>query len=259
MSKSGSRYGRRSNWFKIHCLIQEQQQQQGVSLQPGARIFQKTPPPPPQPQMGLGLQSFVHPLLHHITRTKEELRLLGLDEYKNSASPCVSSPESHNSESSIELSDARRLPMFPGLLPGGFLPPAGLLMTPGYFPAYSNLIHSVNNNNNNNRLVASHNTGADAFNKRIYLDAILNSQKIPTPEITPTLSPSPMQEDPIDLSMKTLSDRGSSPANSDRLSSEETDQCPGSEADGESEFESENELKSVDLVRRTPLDLTTKM
>lgn len=26
MSKSGSRYGRRSNWFKIHCLLQEQQQ-----------------------------------------------------------------------------------------------------------------------------------------------------------------------------------------------------------------------------------------
>jgi hypothetical protein len=28
MSKSGSRYGRRSNWFKIHCLLQEQQQHQ---------------------------------------------------------------------------------------------------------------------------------------------------------------------------------------------------------------------------------------
>lgn len=28
MSKSGSRYGRRSNWFKIHCLLQEQLQQQ---------------------------------------------------------------------------------------------------------------------------------------------------------------------------------------------------------------------------------------
>ena len=27
MSKSGSRYGRRSNWFKIHCLLQEQTHQ----------------------------------------------------------------------------------------------------------------------------------------------------------------------------------------------------------------------------------------
>lgn len=34
MSKSGSRYGRRSNWFKIHCLLQEQQQQQ-ASQHPG--------------------------------------------------------------------------------------------------------------------------------------------------------------------------------------------------------------------------------
>jgi len=32
MSKSGSRYGRRSNWFKIHCLLQEQQQQSGGNL-----------------------------------------------------------------------------------------------------------------------------------------------------------------------------------------------------------------------------------
>lgn len=34
MSKSGSRYGRRSNWFKIHCLLQEQQQQQQAGNNP---------------------------------------------------------------------------------------------------------------------------------------------------------------------------------------------------------------------------------
>ncbi|XP_068618586.1 protein embryonic gonad-like [Battus philenor] len=33
MSKSGSRYGRRSNWFKIHCLLQEQQQQHMQHMQ----------------------------------------------------------------------------------------------------------------------------------------------------------------------------------------------------------------------------------
>lgn len=33
MSKSGSRYGRRSNWFKIHCLLQEQNAS-GVSPNP---------------------------------------------------------------------------------------------------------------------------------------------------------------------------------------------------------------------------------
>lgn len=35
MSKSGSRYGRRSNWFKIHCLLQQQQQQQKHRLRCG--------------------------------------------------------------------------------------------------------------------------------------------------------------------------------------------------------------------------------
>lgn len=34
MSKSGSRYGRRSNWFKIHCLLQEQQQNQQHAVLP---------------------------------------------------------------------------------------------------------------------------------------------------------------------------------------------------------------------------------
>ncbi|TMW47271.1 hypothetical protein DOY81_007652 [Sarcophaga bullata] len=33
MSKSGSRYGRRSNWFKIHCLLQEQQTNGGSATQ----------------------------------------------------------------------------------------------------------------------------------------------------------------------------------------------------------------------------------
>ncbi|XP_015110380.1 vitamin D3 receptor [Diachasma alloeum] len=32
MSKSGSRYGRRSNWFKIHCLLQEQSHQAQQAL-----------------------------------------------------------------------------------------------------------------------------------------------------------------------------------------------------------------------------------
>ncbi|KAJ1529374.1 hypothetical protein ONE63_006161 [Megalurothrips usitatus] len=46
MSKSGSRYGRRSNWFKIHCLLQEQQHQH-QQLQPPPQ--QHAPPPPASP------------------------------------------------------------------------------------------------------------------------------------------------------------------------------------------------------------------
>ncbi|CAL4083023.1 unnamed protein product, partial [Meganyctiphanes norvegica] len=37
MSKSGSRYGRRSNWFKIHCLLQEQAAYNGGPMQQVAR------------------------------------------------------------------------------------------------------------------------------------------------------------------------------------------------------------------------------
>lgn len=42
MSKSGSRYGRRSNWFKIHCLLQEQQQA-GVNIAAAANLLRPHP------------------------------------------------------------------------------------------------------------------------------------------------------------------------------------------------------------------------
>lgn len=268
MSKSGSRYGRRSNWFKIHCLLQEQQQQQqqqqqqaaGNMVPPGIKPPQRTPPPHHHQGLGLGLlgsQAFPPPLLH-LPKTKEELMLLGLDEYKHSASPSVSSPESHNSDSSIEVSDARRMPLFPGLLPPTFLSPHGLLFPPGYPPLYPGLLQPANNNN---RLMRNHNPGSEAFSKRFFLDAVLQSQRTPTPEepeppVPPT---SPIQEDPIDLSMKTMSERGSSPARSDRTSSTPTERGAGSEADEESDCDSERELKRLKLLRPTPLDLTTKV
>ncbi|KAL1129376.1 hypothetical protein AAG570_013903, partial [Ranatra chinensis] len=49
MSKSGSRYGRRSNWFKIHCLLQEQASSGGSAL-PGA-----APPPAPSKDQPIDL------------------------------------------------------------------------------------------------------------------------------------------------------------------------------------------------------------
>ncbi|XP_018335962.1 nuclear receptor subfamily 2 group C member 1-like [Agrilus planipennis] len=42
MSKSGSRYGRRSNWFKIHCLLQEQQQL-GSNMGTAPALFRSHP------------------------------------------------------------------------------------------------------------------------------------------------------------------------------------------------------------------------
>ncbi|XP_043284452.1 nuclear receptor subfamily 1 group D member 1-like [Venturia canescens] len=41
MSKSGSRYGRRSNWFKIHCLLQEQSHQAQARFKEPKSSFEK--------------------------------------------------------------------------------------------------------------------------------------------------------------------------------------------------------------------------
>lgn len=162
MSKSGSRYGRRSNWFKIHCLLQEQQQQAAAAAAAGNR---KTPPPQTTLNM-LSHSPYPQGLYPRPPCTKEELMLLGFEDYNDhnnkhpSASPSVSSPDSHNSDSSVEVGDRRQsllrhsqaqtrnqlppspfnkelfLPLsFPGLMPPpAFLPPSHL-MFPGYHPA----------------------------------------------------------------------------------------------------------------------------
>ena len=95
MSKSGSRYGRRSNWFKIHCLLQEQQQQQ-QQQQHHTLPNQQNRQNPTSPPIGI-----------HLTSRKDDVLMLGLEDYKNSTSPSISSPESHNSDSSIEVSERR--------------------------------------------------------------------------------------------------------------------------------------------------------
>ncbi|XP_045467827.1 knirps-related protein-like [Harmonia axyridis] len=244
MSKSGSRYGRRSNCFKIHCLLQDQQQKQlqqsqnNYTSMPGVRPPEKTPPPPPHSNFGLNMLSSQHfppPFLH--IKTKEELMLLGLDEYKNSASPSVSSPESHNSDSSLENSDARRLPLFQGLIPPPFLPPPLLIPSP-----YSHFYHGLlqpTQPSNNNRMMQNLNT--EAFSKRVHLDAILQSQRTPTPEEIENSSPrvSPTQVTPIDLSMKSNSDSGSSPARSEISRSAIMDVRESSERDDESDCDTE--------------------
>lgn len=48
MSKSGSRYGRRSNWFKIHCLLQQQQHQTGSGIATSAANLLRPYPYYPQ-------------------------------------------------------------------------------------------------------------------------------------------------------------------------------------------------------------------
>ncbi|KAK6632772.1 hypothetical protein RUM43_013543 [Polyplax serrata] len=82
MSKSGSRYGRRSNWFKIHCLLQEQQQ--AAVAQMKGKNPSTSPMENPLPL--LSPLAFPHANLGTFLRPN------------NSSSSSVSSPDSDTSE-----------------------------------------------------------------------------------------------------------------------------------------------------------------
>ena len=172
MSKSGSRYGRRSNWFKIHCLLQEQQQAQTANQ----NEMQKASSLSPNSFNLMRHQPYASSLFSRSSCTKEELLMLRLDEYVKhpvpSSSPSVSSPDSHNSDSSIEIGSKRSLsnhkhipnttqhhnqqqisplalnkdlflPMqfagFPLMPPPGFLPPTHFL-----YSSYHNALYEQN-------------------------------------------------------------------------------------------------------------------
>ncbi|KAG9430830.1 knirps-related protein [Apis mellifera carnica] len=85
MSKSGSRYGRRSNWFKIHCLLQEQQQQQQQQQQHYQQTLSNQPLTPQRKPMS-------PPIGLHPGQRKDDVLMLGLDDYKNSTSPALAPP-----------------------------------------------------------------------------------------------------------------------------------------------------------------------
>lgn len=327
MSKSGSRYGRRSNWFKIHCLLQEQQQQQQAAAQ--GQGNRKTPPPS-------SMNMLVHPYPHFHPRpppcTKEELMLLGLDEYhkRPTASPSVSSPDSHNSDSSVEIGERRHQllrtgthesPKGPQLNKELFLPFGGLtslhMPPPGFppthllFPGYhhpalysqhqgllkpsieSPLMNRVTIGNNNSRFTPNNNNKtAEELTKRFYLDAVLNLQissslqqniietnTIKSEEdvdenindqdidvsaaMTPPRSPThPIQDIPIDLSMKTGSSSSDDRKSMSGAESEYTDDDDDQRSLSRRSHHDDN-TKYVSEIKRmrgtTPLDLTNKL
>lgn len=187
MSKSGSRYGRRSNWFKIHCLLQQQQQQEQQQQleqqiqqleQEQQQSLQQRPQHPPQhyhqsailmthqlaqQQRNNSRTSPIHGIHGGSHGGRDEGLMMSADDYKNSNSPNISSPESHNSDSSVDVSERRaafahhnirslsHLPVdlstlslssltFPlggmSILPSPFLPHPSNIMFP-YTPVYA--------------------------------------------------------------------------------------------------------------------------
>ncbi|XP_068246133.1 zygotic gap protein knirps-like [Palaemon carinicauda] len=127
MSKSGSRYGRRSNWFKIHCLLQDQ----------------AFPSPNESSESDLTIQNArinLHDLSSKVTESKVDHETdltddthLSLKEESDPESPALSSPESHVSDNSLEISLEHRetpvgSPLYPKL--GSILRTASALTTP---------------------------------------------------------------------------------------------------------------------------------
>nr|XP_026499929.1 knirps-related protein-like [Vanessa tameamea] len=299
MSKSGSRYGRRSNWFKIHCLLQEQQQ---------AAQSQSPPRMPQSPHLAPPFPPHLFPGLAR-PRSKEELALLGLDDYKR---PCSGSPDSHRSGSSPKLDEKTRitqsrpadrpltpprdaflqlplanitLPHFPH---SPFLPPPHfnpfppnhpLLFPPGFHPIYSRhlLDHAALRQaaeNNNDVRIDDNNT---ENSKRFFLDEILKQQRsiqptpqediiseaefVPTPPAERRTSESPLQENPMDLSVK--SDGRSSSArrrsdDSEIITPDNDDPESGSDRASASE-EEDMAYSQIKRIKLHPLDLTTKV
>ncbi|XP_063229067.1 knirps-related protein-like [Bacillus rossius redtenbacheri] len=274
MSKSGSRYGRRSNWFKIHCLLQEQQQQQQHQQQVSSQQH--------KPLGLLGHPQFdprLHPHFaglhqHHHGRAHEDFPQH--DDCKASTSPSVSSPESHLSDSSAELlaglnnnkgdppppprkdlfvplpfaSLASLAPVFPhhphhpaAFLPSFSPPQHQLLFPPGFLYQQHGLLKSEHQ---------------EAYSKRFFLDAVLHSQRAsPRPQDGASSPPqdeededlAEVQESPIDLSMKgcRLRNGSSSPADDASL------------ADEASLVDGAGAGAGVAALRRgAPMDLTTR-
>ncbi|XP_014272742.1 probable nuclear hormone receptor HR3 [Halyomorpha halys] len=150
MSKSGSRYGRRSNWFKIHCLLQEQKQKDGA-------------------EQKLQMQ------IASINRSKDELLLLGIDDYKPT-SPSISSPDSVSDSSDNYRPLFKDVPHYiPYMFPHpAYLPP----LTAGLYPGYM-------------------------FGGRCYDDNFNRTERSPTPD------------SPIDLSLKTSGSTAAEDSSSD--------------------------------------------
>lgn len=253
MSKGGSRYGRRSNWFKIHCLIEQEQNE-------ARRLSLGNPPTSRANPWQLESIPYEQYRLHQQISPKEDL---GFEEYKNAASPTISSPESHNSDSSVEIGE-RVKPHFsyfkpdsPGIIPNHYLQPFSTFASlqsmlhsstfpPPLFPLTSHLIFPNNPVLPKPEAIPS---TPEVRHKRLHLDAILRSQRSPTP--VPATAPD--HDFPIDLSVRpsSRSSRGAESYHSDELEEEEH-----ITVDGDDYVEDQEETKPPST---TPLDLTTKV
>ncbi|XP_059608140.1 protein embryonic gonad-like [Phlebotomus argentipes] len=179
MSKSGSRYGRRSNWFKIHCLLQEQQ----------AQVNQKTGAGPPSSDAGANLLSNASFLPAHFL-SNLSLKHSGMPPWSrqnprqraSDASRCATSSPSDSGASSAD-------------------PEEGSCRSIGSASAESKTEHS----SVSSRAAEAFRPGVEPLSPFCRTDAFLRLPPLQLPPrvALPLLSSASEQEEPIDLSMKT--------------------------------------------------------
>ncbi|XP_059489023.1 nuclear receptor subfamily 1 group D member 2-like isoform X2 [Neocloeon triangulifer] len=116
MSKSGSRYGRRSNWFKIHCLLQEQanNNNQQPALSPQSLL-----------QNAVMYQNALQTYLPPSKRTDDILKQGSVDDVRSTPDSLMDDDQQFSkSPSPSSSNDKSPSPLFPPLLFSPFLRPA---------------------------------------------------------------------------------------------------------------------------------------
>lgn len=174
MSKSGSRYGRRSNWFKIHCLLQEQQQKST-----NGNVQTNSTHLPNNYMPAHFLTNLCHSVKHdtQITRSPS-------DSGASSADPDESNRDGSVESEKTEISSLSSPPVFKYFRSSSspYVPPPSVSTTNGRISAFS-------------PVVSSH----------IPITSVSYSTAQPTPHITNGItmdSDAVEQNEPIDLSVK---------------------------------------------------------
>jgi len=225
MSKSGSRYGRRSNWFKIHCLMQQGPQgpQQNGARDDGSPTLVPSSPLSP-----------AWPKIENIEPSHSEQKDYSFASGSRSPSPSPLNTSSDSSKISTspfkmdsilpmsphkphptkpDTPEPRYTQPFPATPPlaslygSAFTSPLSLMTNPAAFPFYklSPLLAHTSLLNNPFLASLSRNTHLDLIHEhRELLAKFAHPAAPPSPVSPPPRAPSPLisHDSPIDLSFK---------------------------------------------------------
>lgn len=202
MSKSGSRYGRRSNWFKIHCLLQEQQHKStNGNIQTNSIHMQNNYMP----------AHFLSNLCHNSNKHDTQITRSPSDSGASSADIDESnrdgSVESGKTEKSSSISSPSTIEQFRTSL-SPYLPPSSTIATgngriSAFFPVISNHMIPITT-------ITTYSTSPQTISNlsNSITDTMTVSPTTTTATTTVTIID---QDEPIDLSVKSRKRRYQTP------------------------------------------------